>query len=217
MFHLRFTPYDLSGHTFSFLDSISSRYIIAQEDFEDDGTPLLHYHILIDTDYGDKSVRDAVKAGLKIPKGGRGKNNKYYAIIPNWNDPSYICKYGNILVRKGFEEAEVLEYVETGKSKYLTKTRTINIEKEEKIPKLSFQQNVIADALFDWIKYKKACRENDEEPLKVQVCDFVVAAMRKHGKGINPFMVKDLAYAVLYDDMEYRDIVLAKIKSGFLV
>ena len=119
MFHLRFTPYDISGYTFDFLN-IYDKYILAQEDLEDDGTPLLHYHILIDTDYEVQSVRNAAKTALKIPKSGKGKNNKYYALITDWKDPGYICKYNNVIKSKGFSERQIMDYVISGKKTYPT-------------------------------------------------------------------------------------------------
>lgn len=213
MFHLRYTPYDISGYTFDFLDKYES-FIVAQEDVDDDGSPLLHYHILVDTDYGVKSLRDDAKAALKIPPAGRGKNNKYYALIEDWKDPGYICKYNNIISSKGFSEKEVMDFVISGKNKYLGKVKGVELSGEvapatppKQPPKVPFQQAVIADAAADWYNYKRDNDDIDKDVLKKFVCD----SMRKHGRGINQYLVKELAYAVLYDDLDYRDYVLNKI------
>lgn len=221
MFHLRFTPYDISGYTFDFLEKYE-KYIIAKEEIDDNGNPLLHYHVLVETSYDVQSLRNDAKASLKIPKSGRGKNNKYYAILADWKDPGYICKYNDIQKSKGYSEKEVMEYVISGKQKYLDKVKATELSgekapavlppKKEKIVKVPFQQSVIADAAADWYNYK---RNNPNELLITKKCElkqFVCNAMRKHGRGINQYLVKELAYAVLYDDLDYRDYVLKKIE-----
>lgn len=210
MFHLRFTPYDISGYTFVFLENYS-HYIVAYEDKDKKGNPTQpHYHVLIDTDYGEKSVRDAIKLNLKIPKSSRGKNNAYYCLETEWRDPGYVCKYNDIRNSKGYSEKEIMEFVISGKNKYLRKVEEVELSGEKAPaapPKIPFQQAVIADAAADWYNYKRENADPDIQELKKFVCD----SMRKHGRGINQYLVKELAYAVLYDDLDYRDYVLNKI------
>lgn len=220
MFHLRYTPYDISGYTFDFLEKYE-RYIVAQEDTDDDGTPLLHYHILVDTEYDIQTLRLDAKVSLKIPKAGRGKNNKYYALIDDWKDPGYICKYNQVLRAKCYTDKEILEFVISGKKRYLDKVEKTEVApavprkpKEAKVP---FQQAVIAYAAAEWYKYKAACKESGDFVSELEVIEFVIKGMRENGKGINQYLVKELAYAVLYDDLDFRDIVLKKIKSFFLL
>lgn len=216
MFHVRFTPYEITGHTFDFL-SFYDKFILAQEDYDDDGNPLLHYHILIeDVSVGEQTLRNAVKANFKIPPAGKGRNNKYYALLSDWKDPSYICKYNHILRSKGYSEKQIMEYVISGKKKYLDKVKEAELSgevapaalspKKEKVVKVPFQQAVIASASADWYNYKRQGGSSIDE-LKEFVCN----AMREHSKGINVYMVRDLAYAVLYDDLDHRDYVLNKI------
>lgn len=222
MFHVRFTPYDISGYTFDFL-VFYDKYIIARELYDDEGEPLLHYHILVDdSELGIQTLRNAVKANFKIPPAGKGKNNRYYAIFDDWKDPGYICKYDDIIRQKGYSEKQVLDYVISGKKKYLDKVKEGELRgeeapaplspKKEKVVKLPFQQAVIASAAADWYNYKRQCSENDEVIDKNKTIDFVVSAMREHGKGINQYLVTELARAVLYDDLDYRENVLNKIK-----
>lgn len=216
MFHLRFTPNDISGYIFNFLE-VYDRYILAQEDKDDNGLPLLHYHILIDTDYGIQSVRNVATASLKIPKSGRGKNNAYYALFADWKDPGYICKYNNILQSKGFSEKEILDYVISGQKKYLNKVKASELSGEvapaqaptKREPKVTFQQEVIAYATAEWYKYKRQESDFNKDRLIGFVCD----GMRKYGRGINVYLVKDIVYGILYDDLDYRNIILNKIKS----
>lgn len=96
MYHIRFTPYDISGIIFDFLESYES-YIVCYEDKKKSGKPTEpHYHIAIWSDLKEKSIRDDIKLHFKIPSTGRGKNNKYYALYPAWQDASYIVKYNNL-------------------------------------------------------------------------------------------------------------------------
>lgn len=212
MLHLRFTPYDISGYTFDFLKSYD-KYIVARELLDDSGNNLLHYHILITTDYGIKSVRDAAKLALHILASGRGKNNKFYALVPDWRDMDYIVKYYDIIVSKGYTESELLNSAVSGKKKYLDKVERTELRGEKapavppKPPKIPFQQAVIASAAADWAKYKRESSAIDTDQLKKYVC----LAMREHGKGINVYLVKEICYAILFDDLDYREMVLNKI------
>lgn len=220
MIHLRFTPDDISGYTFDFLDSLCSRYIIAREILDKSGqTVPEHFHILIDTDYGDKHVRDEIKKNLKIPPVGKGRNNKHYALQHDWKDPSYICKYDDVIKSKGFSDKEILDYALAGKNKYLSKKcvedkAVVSPQKEKasEVRKVPFQQAVIASAAALWYNYK---RENPDDIQPSMVVEFVCKAMREESKGINAYLVKDLAYAVLYDDLDYRDWVVARVKNVF--
>lgn len=218
MWHLRYTPDDISGYTFNFLDSMCSRYIVARELLDDKLQPLLHYHILLDTDYAEKSIRDAAKAALKIPSAGRGKNNKYYALINDWQDTSYICKYNDFICYKGFTEKALLEYSIEGAAKYL-KTNECLIEDEkpavverkaERQPKAKVQpvETQISNEILVWY--------NDEllagnDPTKKQMVAKACALWRSHGKGLNKYKVRDTVITLLYDVNSWRDSVISDI------
>ena len=220
-FHLRFTPYDLSGYEFGWLERYT-RYIVAREEVDDNGNPLLHYHILIDTDAHKDSVRDMVKSKLPIPRSGRGENNKYYALIKDWKDPGYICKYNQIQSSKGYGENEIMEFVILGKKKYLDKTDETPAENSvtavkspatPKSPRIPYQQQIIAIASADWYKYKKECKEQGFEINKYELIEFVCKAMREVSRGINEHLLKDICNAVLFDDLDYRTQTLERLKS----
>lgn len=214
MFHLRFTPYDISGYTFDFLKCYD-KYIVAREQHDDEGNPLLHYHILIDTDLKVKSIRDAAKQHLKIPPAGQGKNNKYYALIEDWRDMDYITKYYDFIVTKGYDQAELLDSAVSGKFKYLDKVKATELSGDKapaapptkKEVKLPFQQAVIASAMADWYNYKRDNTNVNHDKLK----EFVCVAMCQHGKGINVYLVKEICYHILFTDMDYKEYVLSKI------
>lgn len=218
MIHLRYTPDDISGYTFDFLDSMASRYIVARELLDDKKQPLLHYHVLIETDYGEKSIRDAAKAALKIPKSGRGKNNKYYALFEDWKDPSYICKYNDIVCSKGYASQTLLEYSIEGAAKYLNEDECL-IEDEKPQSQVSEVKTVrnkvqpvetqVSTEILVW--YNEQLLTGNEEPTKRQMVEKACALWRSHGKGINKFKVRDTVVTLLYDVNSHRDSVVSDI------
>lgn len=224
MYHFRFTPDDISGYTFDFLESYD-RYILAWEDKDKYGRPVpKHYHTYVETSYGEKSVRDAIKTDLKIPSAGRGKNNKYYAFQTDWKDPGYVCKYDNIIRSKGFTEKQILEYVVSGRKKYLKKVDGGELSGEVAPAPQPRKQKpmthavIIGEATTRWYAYK---RDNDvanhtkrelEKALTKIICEEII----KSGKGISPFQVRDYANAVLFSDIDYKDRLLEKLSRDLL-
>lgn len=84
------------------------------------------------------------------------------------------------------------------------------IEKRVKPP--PYQQTVIADAAADWMNYKRECNENGTIVEKDYVAELICKHMRLQGRGINEYLVKDLAYAVLYDDLDFRGLILRRVR-----
>lgn len=194
----RFHPRDLSGYTFDFLEKFS-RYIVAYEDKNKKGeTVEPHYHIFICTDDGIKTVRDSIKDGLKIPPAGRGKNNKYYSCIPEWNDIGYICKWNDIRKSKGFTEAVLMQLVVSGKQKYLqpvvnevevttpvaSKPKRVNVNKE------------IQSQLYCWVD--NYYNEHNMMPTKREIVEGAMTITRQY-KGINIFQIRDFVHTVIFD------------------
>lgn len=224
--HLRFTPCDISGYTFNFLCRYD-KYILAQEDLDDQKQALLHFHIYIETNAHPDSVRDLAKSHLRIPKGGsNGQKNKYYALFKNWDDPSYMCKYNNILESKGYTEAELVSLVVSGKKKYLDKVEKSPAENSvtaetktttPKSPRIGVQQQVIALASAEWYKYKKQQAESNKRSDTNDLVEIVCKSYREVARGLNPFQIRDICYAVLYDDLDYREYCLNKIISQIQV
>lgn len=85
------------------------------------------------------------------------------------------------------------------------------VPQEKKPPRVPYQQAVIADAMADWENYKRECRDTQKAVNTNKLAGFVCDAMRRHGRGINPHLVRDCAYAVLYDDEVYSERILRKI------
>lgn len=213
-----FTPRDISGYDFGFL-SFYEKHIVAFEDHNKEGGETnKHYHVYIETSYGPLTVRNAVKANFKIPAGGKGKNNGYYSLHVNWDDIGYICKYGDIRSSKGFSEEQILEFVVSGKKKYLQKVEGGELRGEvapaprsEKSVKVIPQQMIISNAACKWFQHKSECSANDTEPSRKMLVKYVCDEIRAAGKGINAYQVRDFCQAVLYDDLDYRDSLLEKI------
>lgn len=209
MFHLRFTPYDISGYTFDFLN-VYDRYIIAYEDKDKHGDPAPpHYHIYIETDYGESSVRNEARSAFKIPVGQRGKANKWFALATKWKDPGYVCKYDDIRGTKGYTEKEIMDYVITGKQRYLKSKTSLDLTNVTVIPKrLSVDKEVIADC----ITYYESARKEGNKPKIEDVIREACRAVRRYGKGINPFKIREYVLAT-YFDCGNEDVVVKKCLS----
>lgn len=204
MFHLRFTPDDISGYTFDFLENYYA-YIVAFEDKDKYGQPTVpHYHILIDTTYGEKHVRDDAKAALKIPSSGRGKNNKYYMLNADWQDPAYICKYDDIRRVKGYSEKQLLDYAVQGKEKYLKKLeKDLNVVFEKK--KTQSVERLVSKDILAWY------HECDVKPTNRQQVDKACELYRKYQRGINKYKIRDIVHTLWYDVETTRDTIVEEI------
>ena len=228
-FSIRFTPHpkgldDISGYSFDYLDKFE-KYIVAREDKDKKGQSVpVHYHIFIDTTYGEATVRQKTKEALRLPAGGRGKNNGYYSLIPDWKDPGYICKYNEILGSKGYTEKELMDYVISGKKTYLNKVegkiQEVKISgpsTSAKSPRISYQQLIISIAYAEWENYKKQCRQEGTEPDLDPIIEMVCKAMRETSRGINAYLLQDIVNAILFDDIEYRQRILQRLKSKIIL
>lgn len=148
-------------------------------------------------------------SGLIIPGKGWDQNFKYLTYCIK-GDLSRVKMVKNIS-RDILEEAS--EAWEDFKAKFSPSGRTeVHIE-HVKVRAPPYQQTVINETAIAWYDYKKQCRESNEDVDRTKVAEFVCNAMRKVSKGINPHMVRDLSYAVLYDDWDYRDFVLGKVMA----
>lgn len=219
MFHLRFTPHDISGYTFDWLEMFSS-YTVCYEDKDKKGHPTEpHYHVLIETDYGEKSVRDAIKANFKIPPCGRGKNNKYYALYSDWGDKSYVFKYGDVRKTKGYSPAEIVELVNFGKEKYLVKLKEDELSgkvapaststRKAKEPPVDRQVSI---EILAWY-YQHLQDNNNEHPTRIQMIEKACDLYRNKGKGINVFKIREIIHTLYFDVGSFRDSLLKKIED----
>lgn len=226
-YHLRFTPYDISGYSFDFLDKYKA-YIVAHEggDVEDinckrrEYETESHYHIYIEDDnVSDQTIRLALKAGLKIPSTGTGKGNKYYAFIKNWKDPGYICKSNEIIRSKGFTEKQILDFVVSGRKKYQTKVDGTELRGEAapadrpKRNDRATNADLIGESLIRYSALIRELKEKNEYDgdHRRELVKIICEVLRENGRGINPFQVREFAYAVLFETDESKNYVLDKI------
>lgn len=222
-YHIRFTPYDISGYTFDWLDKYE-KYLVFREVRDKKGqTVPEHFHIYIEDKHDIQTIRLDIKSKFKIPKSGRGEGNRYYAAMV-WDTPDYICKWNDEVCSKGFTEKEVMECVISGKKKYLDKVespaelRGVEISpaaRKPREPKVPYQQQIIALAAAEWYNYKKTrhTMEQLDSDAQQNLVKFVCEAMRKTSRGINQYLVSDICRAVLFDDLDWRDRVINKLIS----
>ena len=82
------------------------------------------------------------------------------------------------------------------------------IVKEKKIP---YQQDVISGAAAEWLNYCKSLPET-QSPSMDKLKELICIEMRRVSKGINIYLIRDIAMAILFDNPDYRQMVLEKIK-----
>lgn len=184
-----------------------------------------HYHVYL---FGLERNDDAMRRHL----GKHLPNKECYAVSKTCGkkkkrpvEPQGAYTYGttkaliNHIWFKGFTNDMMENFHHTAKDFHKTGVGQSN-ERSEAIDRpvrVPYQQAVIAYAAAEWINHKRACKEKGEEASYVEVIDFVCKGMREYNKGINPYMVRELAYAVLHDDLEFRERILKKIKCEFIV
>lgn len=180
-----------------------------------------HYHIYL---FGLQRAPDAMRRllGRNLP------SKECYAVsstcgkkVKRKLDPQGAYNYGTTryLVSpvwfKGYTADEMKKFADEAKKFWdkATAANTIIVEKAAKTVRVPYQQLVIADASADWFNYKRKCRDEGEDIEQNKVVDFVCAAMRRHGRGINVYLVKEMSNAILYDDEDLRARLLSKIKA----
>lgn len=82
------------------------------------------------------------------------------------------------------------------------------IVKEKKVP---YQQDVMAGAAAEWLNYCKSLPES-QSPDMTKLKEIICVEMRRVSKGINVYLIRDIAMAILFDNLDYRQMVLDKIK-----
>ena len=210
------------------------RILVCQHD-ADEEVNRDHIHLLF---YNSLIKQEAVKRTFKRTLNKDFKGNKDWSFVetlpssdrkefwidgddPVCRDEEEIFKYIKYII-KGKKENIRFSFnigqplIDKATEAWTTKTtakeeKLVIIERVKKIP---YQQEVIAITTAEWIKYKKEQPE-DRTPEISAIIPMVCKAMREVNRGINPYIVKDIAYAVLFDDLDFRDVVLRKIEKIF--
>lgn len=86
------------------------------------------------------------------------------------------------------------------------------IKKKEKVAKVPYQQQIIAISYAEWIKYKNSL-EDGFAPSPYHLVEIVCKAMREMSRGINAYLLQDICSAVLFDDPDFRERTLERLKS----
>lgn len=87
--------------------------------------------------------------------------------------------------------------------------------KKLKVPLITQVINLVEDKWIPYSKKYKVQHEGHAPPiadLLPMICD----SYRELHRGINPYQIRDVAYAVLYDDSDFKQRILSKIKSTIL-
>lgn len=205
------------------------RVLVCQHD-ADDEVNRTHVHMLL---YQSQTKEESIKRKIKKITNMELKGNSDWSWVDKlptvkreefWLDAEPCCsdemevfKYIRYII-KG--DKTNVRYVSNIPQSFIDKAsgdweptkikleRVLVFEKQKRIP---YQQDVLAGAGAKWIEYKKST----EFPDRKKVIDFVCEEMRRVSKGINPYLIKELAYAVLHDDFDFREVILDKIKYGF--
>jgi len=237
----RFTPRihrswsDLSGVLISEVKPSVFRFIVAQHE-ADEQVNRTHVHMLM---YNTVIKEEAFKRRINKYFDPPLKGNKEWSwtnTLPEvdraqfWETGDYgsaseleIFKYvkyilkgdiSNLKYKHNVGDQFIANAIASWQQPAAANPQTLTII--EKVKRIPYQQDVITGAAAEWKKYKESPGEIplDEIPRSVllnKLKDIICTEMRRVNKGINPYMVKELAYAVLYDDLDYRDIVLEKI------
>lgn len=180
-----------------------------------------HYHVYL---FGLERNGDAMRRHL----GKHLPNKECYAVSTMCGkkkkrpvEPQGAYTYGTTkaLINpqwfKGFTNDMMENFHQVAVDFHKAEGQSQPVEKKEKIVRVPYQQAVVASAAAEWVNYKRKCKELGERPIPNHVVELVCNAMREHGRGINPYMVKELGYAVLYDDLEHRERILNKLKYEF--
>lgn len=224
-------PYqDISGALHEWAND-STHFIVAQHD-ADEKVKQTHVHI----GHWGCSVKDEAlkrrfktKTGLQLSgnEDWKWKYKRFPDGLPDWEcdfvqpanaKDNEIFKYLKYLIKGDLARVKYVKNISTAlleaaRDAWVDSVKNDNSPAEihihhVKVRPPPYQQTVISEAAIQWYAYKR----DNEDVNKTKVVDFVCDAMRKCSKGINPHMVRDLSYAVLYDDLEYRDYVLDKCK-----
>lgn len=136
-----------------------------------------HYHIFLDTDMSDDTIRLNARNHLKIPKGQRGKASQWYTLHKHDQDIDYFCKHGQIKFSEGFAIENLKDAIERGSQKYL-KDAIVETPKEEAQKPVRAQQN-------EWELLLSASNDLPNEKIK----DFTA---RDWASFINMYYIKRL-------------------------
>lgn len=233
---------DISGSLLEWAN-ISNQFIVCQHD-ADEKVNKTHVHIGIwGVNVQEEAMKRQFNKhsglGLKGNEDWKWKYKRFPNGLPDWTEcvvlpdgtlatpPAYLenLAYLKYLIKGDLSRVKFVKNIspailEEARDAWVDSVKNDNsltitlIErKREKLP--PYQQIVMNDASIKWYEYKREQEKKKEDIEDTQVIEYVCDAMRKCSRGINPHMVRDLSYGVLYDDAEYRDIILKKCRKFF--
>ena len=168
--HLRVTPpteiYDLSQVIIN-----ATKYCIYSEIGEE--TKKQHFHIYMETEKCESTIKNDLRRGFNIPLGKKGINSAYFCCKFNkYKDPSpeYVAKSGILVSHKGYTLSYLQEIQISGNNKFLEKTEVTKNEPDKKkekgeweillndFEKVSDNKNYSMSRIIKWIKSRYLMR-----------------------------------------------------------
>lgn len=209
-YQIRFTPHDISGYDFSWLDGYP-KYAV----YSEGGNGVEHhYHIwLPDIKVSEATLRNQIRKNLRVPPCGKGQANKFYALVADWKDPSYIFKSANCYKIKGITEPERMSLEIQGRSLYVDKASkdsplTIYEVATKKAKRVNLNKEIIGE-LTNWYLV-----ENKIRPVnKWQVIDKCMTLVKGHGRGINMYQIRDFCNEAMAENEDFRGKLIDKISD----
>lgn len=208
-------PYcDISGVIKEWSETVETM-VVFQHDA--DGTvERTHCHILMlnakyHSDTYKRMFHSRVETDLEANALWRWKDRKNPDRVPDIKAVIYMSK-GQLrpLFQKNITDQEIGEL----RSQWVQpapKGKSPTQDTKSKTPRISVQQAVITESILRWEKHKRAVAPI--RPARSTVVDIVCQTYRDLNRGLNPFQIRDICYAVLYDDKDYQVEMIQKIKS----
>lgn len=235
--------YDLISTGTDLWATMSQRMLICQHE-PDTGCNKTHNHIgMWGVTVQDKRLKDVFNSETGLALSGNKdwawehKRNvgEEVGTIPNWDisgdnmDPTVLIhtqafRYIRYMIKGDIECVKYSrniprELLVLASNDWVIKeanaTHMVYVETIKRRPP-PYQQLCISYATEKWLLHCKEARETKQDPDPELVPDYIMDAMRIHGKGINEYMVRDLGYAVLYDDDSHKDLIRKKMRRHFI-
>lgn len=121
MYHVR-VGLELKDWWLTWVNGNSPKYVLTEEIGSE--TEGVHYHCVFEYAKKKDNIRKYINSELvRLElKGERGKENKYYGGLKDWNeDISYVLKDGKVIASVGYSEEEIQSKIEEGRTKYKEK------------------------------------------------------------------------------------------------
>lgn len=213
--HLRLGP-ELWDWWSGWLDRNSSRYVVGEE--VGSLNKGLHYHTHFVVSIKKDAVRKAINARLSELglKGERGKENKYYGGLKEWDaDISYIVKEGKVVASNGYTPEELDAAIKKGAAE---KARIEGAKQQPKAKATQDKKQFIETLIEECVSHIRECKcENNYQDATFVAVKFFLKA---YNGRIDDFRLFPLVRSAIYQlggvskhavEQKAYDTVLSKL------